>query len=174
MRSRSFLLRTLAVVATVAALAGCATPTPYQAAATSPYGYRTQQVGPDHYLITFTGNDVTPRETVEIYLLYRAAQVTLESGNDYFILVNKDTQRATNYWVSSDPFWGWPYGPWGYSPWGYDTTVTAVDQYKAFADVAVRKGPKPEHTANAYDARGVVASLKPVILRATREGRPPA
>jgi hypothetical protein len=28
--------------------------------------------------------------------------------------------------------------------------------------------------ANAYDARGVITSLKPVILRATREGRPPA
>lgn len=174
MRGRSPLLRTLAVIVTVAALAGCATPTPYQAADNAPYGYRTQQVGPDHYLITFTGNDATPRETVEIYLLYRAAQVTLESGNDYFILVNKDTQRATSYWVSSDPFWGWPYGPWGYSPWGYDTTVTALDQYKAFANVAVRKGPKPEHMANAYDARGVITSLKPVILRATREGRPPA
>lgn len=169
-------LRSLAAGLLLAALAGCATPTPYQPAAQSEFGYRTQQVGPDHYLITFTGNEVTPRETVETYLLYRAAQVTLDSGHDYFVLANKDTQRATDYWVSSDPFWGWPYGGWGFygPPFGYDTTVTAMDSYKAFADIAVRKGPKPANLTNAYDARGVVDTLGPVILQAARQGRPPA
>lgn len=173
MRNPLRIVKKCFAVAAFAALAACATPTPYQPMAAGQGGYRTQQVGPDHFLITFSGNEVTPRETVETYLLYRAAQVTLQSGNDYFVLVNKDTQRAADYWVSPDPFWGGPYGwgpyGWGWGGpygWGYGGTVHTVQSYHAFADIAVRKGPKPEALPNAYDARGVVASLGPAIQQA--------
>ena len=68
-------------------LAGCAVPTPYQPA-TKGYGYSEQQLESNRYRVTFSGNSVTPRDTVQNYLLYRAAEVTRESGHDYFTVVD--------------------------------------------------------------------------------------
>jgi hypothetical protein len=45
--------------------------------------------------ISFRGNTLTDRDTVENYLLYRAAEVTLSSGKDYFIVANRDTESRS-------------------------------------------------------------------------------
>ena len=77
-------------------LAGCGTATPYQPA-TDGQGYAEQALERDRYRVTFVGNSLTSRETVENYLLYRAAEVTLEKGYDHFVIVEKDTERNTIY-----------------------------------------------------------------------------
>ena len=58
-------------------LAACATPTPYQASGSDGgiYGYSEQRIEGDRYRITFSGNSLTDRETVETYLLYRVGKV---------------------------------------------------------------------------------------------------
>ncbi len=40
-------------------------------------GYTSAQLAPDRWQVTFSGNSLTSRETVEDYLLYRAAELTL-------------------------------------------------------------------------------------------------
>ena len=95
------------------ALAACATPTPYQPATGSGFyrnGYADQQIEPNRYQVSFAGNSLTSRETVERYLLYRSAQLTLERGYDYFILADRDTNlRSRTY---STPGVG-GFGGWG-------------------------------------------------------------
>ncbi|MBB4285579.1 CC0125/CC1285 family lipoprotein [Roseospira goensis] len=82
------------------ALGGCAgtapSATPYQPAAEEgAAGYSGQALAPGRVRIAFAGNRHTPRETVETYLLYRAAEVTLHQGFDHFVVTESDTERFT-------------------------------------------------------------------------------
>lgn len=80
-------LTSLAAVLALMALAACARPTPYQAAESRDgHGYAEQRIGEGQYRIGFNGNGITTRKTVDLYLLYRAAELTEDQGFDYFIV----------------------------------------------------------------------------------------
>lgn len=77
-------------------LAACASsgPTPYQpASANYSRGYTETKIEDTRYRISFKGNALTERETVENYMLYRAAELTLQSGYDTFTISNRDTDK---------------------------------------------------------------------------------
>lgn len=183
-------LRPLLLAATAAlALSACATVTPYAPAGYgSRYGYSDQRVEGDRYRVSFAGNSVTSREQVEMALLLRAAEVTLESGADWFSTVQRDTQRDVRYQSTMDPWyggyapywgpswryyrggawspWGWggPYG-YGYGGYGYGGDVREIDRYEATTEILIGHGPKPAGDANAFDAREVVQNLGPRMPR---------
>jgi len=157
------------------ALATCTTPTPYQPV-TDRYGYSEQVIETGRYKVSFSGNSLTDRETVENYLLFRAAELTVQSGNDYFVVADRDTEERTTY--RATPI-GFPrshfyysfyyhyypfYDPWGYGA-GYDYTTRAITRYTATADIMTYKGEKPTTEASAYNAREVMTNLGPAIVR---------
>ena len=178
------------------AVAGCQVgPTPYQPAtagsraAADRYGYADQQIEPDRFRVTFAGNSYTDRETVERYLLYRAAQLTVERGFDHFILADRDTDKKTRTYVDR-PFGGYAgFGAWspywryygsgfgwrGWDPfWGdpfFDRTidVRTVERYEAVAEIVLGKGTKPQNV-RAFDARAVIESLGPTVAVPPPEG----
>ena len=92
--------RVLITLASLAVLGGCATPTPYQAADEAGRGFTETRIESNRYRISFEGNSLTDRETVETYLLYRAAELTVESGYDYFTVVNRATDEDTRVMAS--------------------------------------------------------------------------
>jgi hypothetical protein len=161
-------------IAAALGLAACATPTPYQPANRSG-GFSDLKVSSDRYRITFQGNSATDRDTVERYLLYRAAERTLDSGYDWFMLAGRatDAQRRT---VSTPGFSGWE-PEWLYlgrgqwiimprsDPFGRDFDRTEITQYRASAEILLGKGPKPANDPGAFDAREVQANLAPTIVR---------
>lgn len=78
--------------------AGCATETTYHPAAGQGFnrtGFSERQIEPNRFIVSFAGNTVTSRDTVERYLLFRAAELTLQQGDDYFVMVDRDTDRQT-------------------------------------------------------------------------------
>ncbi|MCW3837861.1 hypothetical protein ACFQ1E_17595 [Sphingomonas canadensis] len=185
---KSFLKRSGALAALAAgaiALGSCATPTPYQPATGSGSyrtGYSDEQIEANRFRVSFAGNSLTSRETVERYLLYRAAELTLQKGFDYFVLVTRDTETKTNTYV--DRNWGPSYGPWGYwrpywrwyrpsygwrswdpfyDPWNDDFDVRTVSRYDAAAEIVTGNGPKPTDNVRAFDAREVTSRLGPSI-----------
>jgi hypothetical protein len=159
------------------ALAACATTTPYQAApAGGGYGYSERRVEDNRYTITFNGNSLTERATVENYLLYRAAELTLQQGFDYFVVSQRATEGNSRlvpfggsgrfgfypdyYWYA--PRYGWrPY----YDPFWDDTTYREVTRYQATAEIVLFKGTKPADNAQAFDARQVKQNLESVVVR---------
>jgi hypothetical protein len=162
-------------IAMLGLLGGCGQPTPYQPAADG-YGYSEQQIEENRYRVTFSGNELTPRDAVQNYLLYRAAEVTLDRGYDYFTVVDRNLDRSTTYWSSGDTYWGSRYGVGSGAFLGFGTTTARpVDRYTAYADVVLFKGEKPEGDVNAYDARDVLRRLDatiapaPGVLRRTPE-----
>ena len=173
------MIRTLTIAAAGLALTACATQAPYQQAQSSTAsGYADQAIEKDRFKVSFRGNSSTPKDQVETYLLYRAAELTLEQGFDYFLVVDRDTEsnsrlRATggspaysrfgfhyNYY---HPAYGW-YGM--YDPfWGDAPTYTEITKYDASAEILLRSGTKPADEARAFDARDVIENLGPIIKR---------
>jgi hypothetical protein len=175
--------RQFAVLLGLIGLAGCAQPTPYQPATSeNGDGYTTQRIESNRFRISFRGNSVTSRQTVDTYMLYRAAEVTLENGYDYFVIVNKDVDKNTAYENYGDDLaWGWR-GGWGWRRGfgggfgaGIGTDYSRpINSYEAIADIVTYRGQKPANNPYAYDAREVMTAVGPTVMRiAPAPGSPP-
>ncbi|MDZ4076880.1 MULTISPECIES: CC0125/CC1285 family lipoprotein [Hydrocarboniphaga] len=156
------------------ALAACATATPYQPVGKSGSGYAEQRLESNRYKITFAGNSITPRQTVENYLLYRSAEVTLQNGYDYFVLADNNTDSQTSYSQTfGGGFGSYYWGPWGGPGWGWGgSTGTSIPrtEYQAQANILVFKGEKPANDPKAFNAHEVKANLESVIVRPQTKG----
>ncbi|MFN3521322.1 MAG: CC0125/CC1285 family lipoprotein [Phenylobacterium sp.] len=181
-----------ALLAVSALLAACATATPYQPNLPGQKvkgGYSEVRLEPDRYRVTFQGNSLTSRETVEGSLLYRAAELTVAQGYDWFSVVDRNTDRKARTYIEPDPFyhpWYGPYYPywspswryygpgygwrtwdpwWGDPFWADRVDVRTVERFEATAEIQMRKGAKPEGDARAFDARAVMENLGPRLQR---------
>lgn len=92
-----------AAMLSATALAGCANPTTYRPATgyrgNNGTGFTDQRVEANRFVVTFAGNSMTSRERVEKYLLFRAAELTVQNGFDTFTFVDRDTERKTDTYV---------------------------------------------------------------------------
>lgn len=175
-----------------ALVSACATATPYQpnipGQAVSG-GFSEQRLEGDRFRVTFSGNSLTSRDTVEAYLLFRAAELTVQQGYDWFGIVERDTERDRRTYVERDPFYRPWYGPtygywrpywryygggfgwrtwdpyWGDPFWADRLDVRTVEKFEATAEIVMRKGPKPADDPRAFDARGVMDNLGPRVMR---------
>lgn len=167
-----------------AGLSGCTQATPYQpirSASSSQGGYSNEQIEANRFQVRFVGNSMTSRETVETYLLYRAAELTREQGYDWFEAVYRDTENRGSV-VVDRPFGSGPYGWWGpswryygrfgarsWSPWsggslfGDDFDVRTIDRYDATAEIVMQRGQKPAGNVRAFDANDLLRTLSPRI-----------
>lgn len=163
-----------AVVASGLVLSACESgPTPYQQGRGAERGYSEQRIETDRYRITFRGNSLTDKDTVENYMLYRAAELTLQQGFDHFTVADRDTDKQRR--VRSSPGFygerlsyafyvprrGWV-GVW--EPYWEPGYYSEATQYSAQAEIILGKGPKGADP-NAFDARDVEKNLGPLITR---------
>lgn len=180
------------IALTSLALAACTTATPYQ-----PYrpesaggvhgGYSEQRVKDDQFVVRFHGNDLTSRDRVEGYLLYRAAELTVYNGYDWFEILERRTEHDVRTYTSPDPlyrpwygpdypYWrpswryyrpgiGWhSWDPWYGGPfWADRMDVRTVESFEAEADIRLHRGVLPANDPRAIDARQVMARLGPTI-----------
>lgn len=153
-------------LAGLVSLAACSSaPTPYQPEVDG-HGYSQQQIEGNRYRVSFAGNSYTSRNTVENYVLYRAAEIARAQDGEHFVVVSRDTEANTSY---SFP------GGLGGSVFGGSSGVgvglgtgglaSPVIRYVAYADVVVYRGPKPKDDPNSYDAREVIARLGSTLQR---------
>lgn len=135
----SRLLLWVSFVFAIAVLAGCETP--YQPLA-FPIGrhggYTDIPLDANTVRVRFAGNPLTSSQTVEIYLLYRCAELTVQRGHDFFVVVEKRI------------FWG------GDADAGGVTGKALIQTFK---------GVKPADHPTALNAKEVISNLGPRILR---------
>lgn len=149
-------------------LAACATLTPYQPAKDG-YGYSEQRLETDRYRVRFAGSTATPRQTVDNYVLYRAAELTLESGKDYFVLMDQKTDAASgNSSGVSFGLGGFGIGS-GSSGVGVGVGVgtggNAKAEYRTEAEIVLFSGKKPADNPQAFDAREIKSNLESLVAR---------
>jgi hypothetical protein len=181
------LLAVAAAIVLTGGLAACVTATPYQplnAKEAGAGGYSDVRLNSDRWRVSFSGNTVTSRETVERYLLYRAAELTTTQGFDWFVTADKNTDRKSEVYIDPvygygwNPRWrfrgayGWGgWGAWGggfgggaWGPWGPPEQVTQFNRYEVSAEIIMGHGPRPAD-GRALDAREVLMNLGPQIQR---------
>lgn len=147
-------------------LSACASTAPYQPLDDG-VGYSEQKLEANRYRVSFAGNSATPRETVENYLLYRAAELTLNNGYDGFTLAARDTQAQSR---SSGPSFGIGFGGIGIGSHtgfglGVGTGTGGSTEYQGSADIVMFRGKKPAADLRAYDARELKTNLDAQIKR---------
>ncbi len=154
-------------------ITACATgPSPYQrATGQSGFGYREQSLETDRFRVTYRGDSLTDRETVENYLLYRSAELTVERGGDYFIVERQQTEREERvYSTATVPRYpGFYYsvygGYWHRNRLYHMDTYRLVERYEASAVIKIYSGEVPRNDVSAYDARDVLRTLETLVLR---------
>ncbi len=103
-------------------------------------GYSETQLDPTTARVTFEGNGYSNRSTVESYLIYRAAEITVDRGFDWFTVNEREGENE----------WHPKYGNVG-------IMSTAV--------ISMNHGQKPEGMLRGYDARSVIATMGSSIKR---------
>lgn len=150
-------MRMFIIAATAALASACASQGPvYQSRSDGGrYGYAETLLEPNRVRVSYNGDTLTPRETVESYLLYRAAETTLQRGFDYFIIASADVDEHSEFQNTAG---GGPRRLAGAS-------FREVSRHNATADILMFEGAKPPHIANAYDARAVRQALGERVIQ---------
>lgn len=161
-------VKLLAGAAALAVLAGCAEQAPYFGPLGPDHstGYTDQQIDQNRFRVTYTGDLTTPRETVENFLLLRAAQVTQQAGARYFIFDTRDTKTKTSYFST---FTGWPgwggYGGYWHSwagPYDEESETRPITRYEAYAEIVLLSDAQAKTEPRALDAQSVIEHLGPL------------
>lgn len=156
-------------------IAACTSVTPYQASRGG-VGYTDQELDNGRFRVTFEGNSQTELATVENYVLYRAAEITLGEGGDYFVVLDSNTEAMQRFVTTGTTFGrgfgrrGFFYGPGYFDGFGggFGTTSATTRERRSYtvgAIVEVRRGDKPRGDGSAYDARQIIDNLDPVLVR---------
>ena len=117
---------------------------------------------------------MTPRETVESYLLLRAAEVTRAAGYTNFMFDTRNTRANTSvqtipYGPTADPFFGggWGrhggFGYWGGWGFAYDPMVDVVvrTNYEAYAEIVLLTPDQAAKEPRALNANEVISRIGP-------------
>ena len=127
-------------------------------------------------------------QAISAVLLFRAAELTLANGYDYFVMADRDTQLRSRTYSTPGAFGpgfgGWGGGWWGPS-WRYygrgfgwrswdpfwgdpffgnNMDINTIDRYEATAEIVMRKGPIPRDNLRAFDARAIVNTIGPTVV----------
>jgi hypothetical protein len=161
--------RALPLTLVACLLAGCMTPSPYAPRTEGQKtGYTDRELTQTRYRVTFTGNTVTPRETVESYLLLRAAEVTRAAGYSAFVFDTRNTKANHSYdavpYGAPDPFWGRRgFGHWGGWGFAYDPMVDVVvrTNFEAYAEIVLLTPEQAAKEPRAVNASEVISHIGP-------------
>jgi hypothetical protein len=79
-------------------LSACAEPASLYRPLAGDFGYAEHRVDQNTWRVGFAGNGGTPREAVEIYALYRAAEVTISEGRERFAVLDSAVETTETSW----------------------------------------------------------------------------
>jgi hypothetical protein len=176
------LLKTCVLVALLGSLQSCETI--YQPeedySGISHGGYVDTRINANTVIVSFSGNTLTPQRTVEAYLLYRCAQVTVENGYDYFVVTSTTglamnleiaTRNATAAVTSPGKLYrtnfttthykSYRATPTAMPPYGETVDTQDLDPHGAVAVIKMFSGRIPENLPHAFSATDVIAHLGP-------------
>lgn len=147
----------------LASLSGCATA--YQQQSLSG-GYSETQLGENIFQVSFRGNGYTSRERASDFSLLRSADVAVEHGFRYFVIVEseKDSKLGTYTTPTTSYTTGSAYASGNYA-YGNATTTTyggqtyLISKPRATNTILCFK-EKPENVGVVFDAQFVSNSIR--------------
>lgn len=133
-------------------------------------GFNDSRIDENTFSISVDTNGFTSQQTTSMQALYRAAELTVENGFDFFVIVNSGNNPSSmamampststsNTTINS-------YGSTAYArttTTHAPTTVMPIVFPNSTIVIKSFKGKKPEDMSNAYDARSVMKFLAPQL-----------
>ena len=101
-------------------------------------GYTNTRIDANTIIVSFRGDYFTSGQKARIYTLYRAAEVTVHDGYDYFTVTS-----ASNY--------------------NQVCCLSGSTPHSYSAVIKMYQGPTPIGQPNTYDAKNTMAQLGPVV-----------
>lgn len=144
-------------------LAGCATS--YQTRGLTG-GFSETQLDEDVFRVSFRGNAYTSSERAADFTLLRSAELTIENGYSYFVIVDSEKYSQTGAYTTpiTSHTTGSVYGSGNYA-YGSSTTTTSGGQTYFYSrprstNTIIFLEERPEIDAIVYDANFVVHSIR--------------
>jgi hypothetical protein len=153
-----------------------ASDTPPMVAPAAPGVFTAQKKGANGFHLVIKGHKFTSRRDIELYMAYRASEVTQEAKGNWFTFVESrakgDTAPATKrdpaglrYSFRMDyfrPIWSFKTGAAPAKRWSPfsgaafpDADAKAASAYEVSADIVVHKGPMDDADPLAFEAGAV-------------------
>lgn len=157
------------------AVSACATVPVYHPAITlGGSGFSDEKVDATHYIVNFQGDTSTSREMVEDYLLFRAAELTLDNNYDYFTVLEQSEDHETKV-IPTKPISGVRHREHEHSSYsypyyldGYDWDKTGrmnnieLTRHAASTYIEMFEGKAPSGNPFAFNAEDIISELDPV------------
>ena len=159
-------LTIIALVASTAALAACASLAPYgPQRGLGGQGFSEQRIESDRYRVSYNG--VGAAGPVADRALLRAAQLTTEQGYDWFEITQRYIDGRPDSAGGVRPSLGVGYGSSNYGGWrssgtsvGLGLNFSGPSPTSTTLEVRLGKGQRPDRP-EAYDAHEIQRSLRP-------------
>lgn len=150
---------------------GC-TPTSYHSTSMGT-GYSDRKLDGNCYEISYTANAMTSRQKVKHYLLYRAAEITLDTGNKKFVVLEQHPGRGRlegvkygdegkHYEFEHHHLW---FDDQNVSQEYSTTTYQPLSRYTATATFQSFSGAEPPVDGRVFDARELIELLGPAVFQ---------
>lgn len=142
---------------TLALATACATATPYQQAERG-YGYSDRLLSGDRAEVSFRGNTHTSRQDVELFLLYRSAELARSRGAEAFRFVNRTVKHHK---VDKPNPCHSPY----YMTYFAYSIVNVEEEFLATAEVEFLDLPPASETEGVFETGRVLSDLDACVRR---------
>ena len=143
-------MKRLVSIISILSILSCATT--YQSQGFSG-GFKETQLDVDVYSVVFNGNGFTSLEKTKDFTLLRSAELTLENGYKYFVIVDSDSFIDKK--VGSIPT-----QTYNYSTGQYDTTQQAFTANKPKSSNTIKMMKTKPRNGFSYNAEFLVKSIK--------------
>lgn len=120
-------------------------------------GYTDQQLQEDVFRVSSRVNGFSSEERAEDFTMYRACEVTLQHGFDYFVIVDSSDTTRTSY-AGSGHADAYSYG--NSTSVTYNQNINAVTKPGRMMVIKTFQGAKSKDNVNAYDARQTMNYLE--------------
>lgn len=127
-------------------------------------GVRADQISANQYRIVSRGNGYSDASSIADYAIRKAAEVTLESGNEWFLVMGRDDQSGVSLSATTTPTQTTgTINTWGntatYNATTYGGRVNIQTIVKPGEDllILVGSGPQPDAAYNAAETLRYVA-----------------
>jgi len=139
-------------------------------------GYSEVPLDSTTWQVTFAGNDNTTDDVVNRYALYRCAEITVQQGLDYFVVldnndvaavkstVNHNKTQQTQIEHTVDPQTGRVI-PVAVTTTNGSSTTTTTASHTVTKTIRLFTGTRPNDDPNAYNAKSMVTLMAPSINR---------
>ncbi len=163
--------RALIALACSIVAVGCATP--YQPDGLGG-GYSDNRIDSDVVSVEFRGNGYTSKRKVEMYLLFRCAEVTRDAHYDYFIALNPSTEASQGSFSTPGSFssvTSFARGAAFTRASFFPSQTINFTFYGATTLIKMGRGPKPAENVAAFNAREVIEYMGPQINGTSEEAQ---